>query len=125
MTSVASRTSAADLIGAALDGLVAAIAETGLPVTRDPGDFQPPAVLVAAPTITGAATMQAIGLSAPVYVVSPDPGRVGLDYMLAAVGVLLPVLGETIAEPTLYTSPLNPSGLPAYLIRVRVNIAQT
>ena len=117
--------STADLIGAALDAIVDAVATVGLPVTRDPGDLQPPAVIVGAPTITGAATLQAIGLSVPVYVVADAPGKTGLDYMLAAVTLLLPVFGETIAEPTLYASPLNPAGLPAYLIRVRVNVAQT
>jgi hypothetical protein len=116
---------ASDLITAALDGLVAAIVEAGLPATREPADFQPPGVIVAAPTITGAATLQSIGLLIPVYVVAGESGRRGLDWMLAAVTVLLPVFRESAAEPTLWNSPINPAGLSAYLISVRVNVAQT
>jgi hypothetical protein len=116
-------TTPADLILAALDGIVAAIAEVGLDVTRDSGDFQPPGVLVGAPTITGAATMRTIGLLVPVRVVVTEPGQAGLDALLTAVALLLPVLGEHTAEPTTWSSPINPSGLPAYLIHVRVNVS--
>lgn len=114
-----------DMIGAALDGLVDVIQTAGVAATRDPGDFQPPAAIVGAPSITGQATMAAIALSVPIYIVADGSGKVALDWMLAAVVILLPVLGESSAEPTLWTSPINPAGLSAYLIRVRVNIAQT
>lgn len=118
------RSTSADLILAGLDALVDAIATLGLPVTRDPGDFQPPGVIVQPPTITGAATMQTIGLSVPVQIVSDQLGQAGQDWCLSLVTVLLPVLGETQAEPDTWPSPINPGGLPAYLIRVTANIAQ-
>lgn len=114
-----------DLIGAALDAIAAAIADAGIPTTRDPGDFQPPGAIVAAPTILGAATLQSIGLEVPVYVVSDTPGLAGLDWMLGVVAIVLPLLGETAATPTPWISPLNPAGLPAYLVTVRVNVSTT
>lgn len=113
----------ADLIASALDGIVAEISDAGVPVTRDPGDFQPPGAIVGAPTITGAATMQSIGLTVPVYVVSDQTGAEGLDWMLETVTTLLPVFGESAATPTLWHSPINPAGLPAYLITLRVNVS--
>ncbi|HWN81325.1 MAG TPA: hypothetical protein VNM87_04460, partial [Candidatus Udaeobacter sp.] len=117
---------AVDLITTALDQIVTAIEAAGIAATRDPGDFQPPAAIVGPPTITGAATMQSIGLTVPVYIVTPDPGQPGLDWMLAQVATLLPVFGETAAEPTLWTSPLaGPGGLPAYVITVRANVSTT
>ena len=76
------------------------------------------------PTITGAATLQAIGLSVPVMIVADQPGQAGQDFCLQCVTLLLPVFGETQAEPTTWISPINPAGLPAYLIRVRANVAQ-
>lgn len=114
----------ADLITAALDAIVDAVATVGLPVTRDPGDFQPPGVIVQPPTVTGAATLQTIGLAIPVEIVADQPGRAGVDWALACVTVLLPVFGETLAEPVTWSSPINPNGLPAYLITVRANVAQ-
>jgi hypothetical protein len=117
---------AADLITTALDGIVQEIIDAGVVATRDPGDFQPPGAIVAAPTITGAATLQSIGLTVPVYVVSDQPGGAeGLDWMLEAVTLLLPIFRESAAEPTLWHGPINPAGLPAYLITLRVNVSTT
>lgn len=109
-------------ISAVLDELVAAVAAAGIPATRDPGDFQPPGSIIEAPTITGAATMGSLGLTVPVYVVSDQPPNAsGLDWMLEAVGLLLPVFGDHTATPTKWYGPINPAGLPAYLITLRVN----
>jgi len=116
---------AADLITSALDAIVQEIIDAGVTATRDPGDFQPPGAIVAAPTITGAATLQSIGIVVPVFVVSDQSGADGLDWMLEAVTALLPAFGETAAEPTLWNSPINPAGLPAYLISLRVNVSTT
>jgi hypothetical protein len=112
----------ADLILAALDAIVAAVEGVGLACTRDSQQFQPPGVLVGAPTITGQATMRTIGLLVPVRVVVTEPGQAGLDGLLTAVSLLLPVFGEHTAEPTTWSSPINPQGLPAYLIQVRANV---
>jgi hypothetical protein len=112
-----------DMLTAALDQVVALVESAGIAATRDPGDFQPPGVIVAAPTITGAATMQSIGLLVPVYVVADEAGQGGLDWMLGVVTQLLPLFRESAAEPTNWISPLNPAGLPAYLITLRTNVA--
>lgn len=125
MNQDAAQLDTADLITGALDAIVGVLVDAGIPATRDPGEFQPPGAIVAAPTITGAATMQSIGLTVPVYVVHTDSGVAGLDWLLAAVSILLPVFGETAASPTLWNSPINPAGLPAYLITVRVNVSTT
>jgi hypothetical protein len=111
-------------ITAALDALVARIAGLGLPVTRDEGDLQPPGVLVGPPTITGLLTMRTLGLSVPVYAITDTPGRVGLEWCLEAAEAIRAELLEASSEPTIYTSPINPAGLPAYLVPVRVNIEQ-
>ena len=115
---------AADLITAALDEIVQRVIDAGVVCTRDPGEFQPPGAIVSAPTITGAATLQSIGITVPVSVVSDrEPGPAGLEWMLEAVSALLPAFGETAAEPTVWISPINPAGLPAYLITARVNVS--
>jgi sugar (pentulose or hexulose) kinase len=113
----------AELVLAALDGIVYAIQEAGLQATRDAIEFQPPGVLVGAPTFAGAATMQSIALIVPVRVVVTEPGQAGLEGLLTAVCLLQPVLGEKGGEPTTYASPINPNGLPAYLIQVHVNVS--
>lgn len=117
---------AAGLIADALDAIVQECIDAGVQATRDAGDFQPPGAIVAAPTITGAATMQAIGLSVPVYVVSDQPGSDGLEWMLEAVSALLPALRVAgPVTPTTWVSPINPAGLPAYLLTVPVNVTTT
>jgi len=113
----------AGLISGALDAVVAVVEGEGIAASRDPSDFQPPAVIVGPPTVTGLATLGSIGLTVPVYIVHPDPGIVGLEWMLEQVEILLPAFGETASEPTLWNSPLNPAGLPAYLITVRLNVS--
>ena len=113
------------LISGALDLIVAAITAAGVAATRDPGEFQPPGAIVGPPTITGVATMQSIALSIPVYVVHGDVGTVGLDWMLEQIATLLPVFGEAASEPTVWSTPLNPAGLPAYLITARANVETT
>lgn len=115
---------AADFIITALDELVQLVIDAGVDCTRDAGDFQPPGAIVGPPTITGAATMSSIGLTVPVYIVSDRPAEsAGLEWMLEAVALLLPAFGETAAEPTLWVGPINPAGLPAYLITARVNVS--
>jgi hypothetical protein len=113
-----------DLIVLALDELVQLVIDAGVVCTRDPGEFQPPGAIVAAPTISGAATMQSIAISVPVYIVSDQPGgAAGLEWMLEAVALLLPVFGETSATPAQWVSPINPAGLPAYLITATLNVS--
>lgn len=118
-----------DMAGAivlALDALVQSVIDAGVACTRDPGDFQPPGAIVSAPTITGAATMQSIGMTVPVFIVHDQATSAGgLEWLLEAVAAILPVFGETAAEPTLWNSPINPAGLPAYLITARVNVSTT
>jgi hypothetical protein len=113
----------AELITTALDELVDLITTAGVACTRDPGAFQPPGAIVAAPSIGGSATLSTLGLVVPVYVVTHDPGQDGLDYLLAAVTLILPVLGESSAEPTTWSSPINETGLPAYLVTVRLAVS--
>jgi hypothetical protein len=113
-----------DLIILALDELVQLVIDAGVVATRDPGEFQPPGAIIAAPTISGAATMQSIAITVPVYIVTDQPGgAAGLEWMLEAVALLLPVFGETSATPATFTSPINPAGLPAYLITATVNVS--
>ena len=111
-------------ISGALDAVVAGIEAAGIAATRDPSDFQPPGVIVGPPTITGLATLGSIGLTVPVYIVHPDPGMPGLDWMLAQVAILLPAFGESASEPSLWNSPLEAGGLPSYLITVRLNVEE-
>ena len=125
MTGSLEARAAADLITQALDAIVQQVIDAGVAATRDPGDFQPPGAIIGPPTITGAATMQSIGMTVPVYVVADVTGSAGLDWMLGCVAALLPVFGETAAEPTSWISPINPVGLPAYLITARVNVSTT
>ena len=115
--------STSGMIQAALDQLVELVAALGIPATRDPSELQPPAVIIAAPTIQ-AGTLATIGLSVPVYAVSDTPGQAGLDWLLDTVTAIMAELGETSSEPTIYTSPLNPAGLPAYLVTVQMNVSQ-
>lgn len=115
---------AAGLIGDALDAVVQACIDAGVQASRDPGEFQPPGAIVTAPTITGAATMQSVAMSVPVYVVSDQPTSLeGLDWLLEAVSALLPALGVSAATPTTWISPINPQGLPAYLLTATVNVS--
>jgi len=116
----------ADAIITALDAIVQEVIDAGVAATRDPGEFQPPGAIIAAPTITGAATMQSIGMLVPVWIVSDlAPSAEGVDWLLGCVTALLPVFGETAAEPVPWISPINPQGLPAFLITARVNVSTT
>ena len=107
---------------AALDLVVLELQSAGIPATRDPGDFQPPGAIVSAPTIAGTATMGSIGLTIPIYAVTPEPGADGLDQILGWACQILELFNETSSEPTSWISPLNPAGLPAYLVTLRWNI---
>ena len=107
---------------AALDLVVLELPSAGIPATRDPGDFQPPGAIVSAPTIAGTATMGSIGLTIPIYAVTPEPGADGLDQILGWACQILELFNETSSEPTSWISPLNPAGLPAYLVTLRWNI---
>lgn len=117
----------ADLILTALDELVQAVIDAGVLCTRDPGEFQPPGAIIDPPTITGAATMQSLAMDVPIFVVSDQPGGVAaLDWMLPAVMLILPALGIAgPATPTSWASPINPAGLPAYLVILHCNVSTT
>ncbi|HET6195762.1 MAG TPA: hypothetical protein VFE12_08415 [Acetobacteraceae bacterium] len=113
----------AGLIIDALDAIVQACIDAGVQATRIDGDFQPPGAIVSAPTITGAATMQTLAMTVPVYVVTDQPGSDGLEWSLEAVSALLPALGVAgPVTPTTWISPINPAGLPAYLLTVQCNV---
>jgi hypothetical protein len=105
-----------DPVLARLDEIVAALTSAGIPATRDPGELQPPAVIIAAPTITDATMGGVLQLDVPIYPVTGDPGAAGLTELLDLVDAVRGVLGIVSAAPALYTSPINPAGLPAYLI---------
>lgn len=106
------------MITTALDEIVLILDEVGIPATADPAAFEPPGAIVGAPAIQHTTHGGGMTLSVPVYIVTPDPGRSGLEEMLAMLEVALPALGTGAATPTLWHSPLNPDGLPAYLIAV-------
>ena len=112
-----------NVIGEGLDEIVALLEAAGIPATRDPGAFQPPGAIIGAPTVT-AVTQGGLVLSVPVYLVTPDPGQAGLDELLAMLTVALPRLGQSQASPTLWTSPLNRDGLPAYVIPCQMTVSE-
>jgi hypothetical protein len=108
-------------VGSALDDLVGAIEAAGVACTRNPEEVSPPAGIVTAPTFVGA-TLGALSVTVPVYFVTGDLGQRGVDEMLAMLANALPVLGTRNANPTLWVSPLNPQGLPAYAVTVNLTI---
>jgi hypothetical protein len=114
-------TQPANVVISALDDLVAAIQAAGVPATRNPDDFQPPAAIVTAPTFVGG-TLAAITVNVPVYFVATDAGQAGLDQIIAMYLAATPALGTRDAVSTLWVSPLNPDGLPAYLVSVTITI---
>ena len=103
-------------VPAALDALVEALQSAGVAATRDPATFQPPGVIVAAPTMRDATLGGAIALGVPVYCVTADPGQPGLDELLDMVDAVRGVFGVFPAAPDRWAGPLNPAGLPAYRI---------
>lgn len=105
----------------ALDDLAAAIAECGCPCTRNPDEFQPPAAIVTAPSMVGG-TLLGLVADVPVYFVATDTGQAGLDQIIELYTLAYPVLGTRAATSTLWVSPLNPDGLPAYLVSVTLTI---
>lgn len=105
----------------ALDQLVGAIQAAGVPATRNPEELQPPAAIVTPPTFTGA-TLGAITVTVPVYFVAADLGQASVDSMLGMLADALPILGTRNAAPGLWVSPLNPNGLPAYVVTVTLTI---
>lgn len=116
----------AGLIADALDAIVQACIDAGVMATREPGDFQPPGAIIAAPTITGAATMQTLAMTVPVYVVSDEQGSDGLDWRLEAASALMAALRVAgPVTPTTWISPINPAGLPAYLLTGQYNVTTT
>ena len=106
----------ASTIPLVLNELVDALNAAGLPATRDPQAFQPPGAIIVAPTIRDATMGGVLELEVPIYVVTPDTGQSGLDELLAMVDVVRATLGVVPAETAVWTSPLNPAGLPAYRI---------
>lgn len=105
----------------ALDDLVDAIAGTGCPCTRNPDEFQPPAAIVTAPSMVGG-TLAGLVAEVPVYFVATDAGQAGLDQIIDLFTRAYAVLGTRAATATLWVSPLNPDGLPAYLVTVTLTI---
>jgi hypothetical protein len=105
----------------ALDDLVGLIETAGVRCTRNPEEASPPCAIVAAPTFVGG-TLGGIVATVPVYFVAPDPGQRGVDAMLEMLAQALPALGTQDASPTLWTTPLNPDGLPAYAVSVTLTI---
>jgi hypothetical protein len=110
-----------NLVIAALDDLVYAIASTGIKATRDPNEMVPPAAIVTAPSFVGG-TLGALVVTVPVYFVATDAGQAGLDQMIELFMLAYPALGTRTATPTLWVSPLNPDGLPAYVVSVTLTI---
>ena len=106
----------ATTIPTVLDELVAALLAAGLPATRDPAAFQPPGAIIAPPTIRDATMGGVLELEVPIFVVVTDPGQAGLDQLLEMVDTVRATFGAVPATPTSWSSPLNPAGLPAYLI---------
>ena len=105
----------------ALDELVGAIEALGVRCTRNPEEVSPPCSFVGAPTFVGG-TMGAVSCSIPVHFIAPDAGQRGVDAMLEMLALALPGLGTRDASPTLWVSPLNPDGLPAYAVSVTITI---
>jgi hypothetical protein len=108
-------------VPSALDDLVAAIAAAGVPCTRNPEELNPPAAIVTSPSFVGA-TLGALSVSVPVYVVTADLGQRGVDELLAMLANAMPVLQTRDATPTLWVGPLNPQGLPAYVVTCNMTI---
>ena len=107
----------------ALDDLVGAIQAAGVRCTRNPEEVSPPCGLVGAPTFVGG-TLAGITATVPVYFIAPDAGQRGVDAMLEMLALALPTLGTRDAAPTLWVSPLNPDGLPAYAVSVTLTIEE-
>ena len=105
-----------DTVSAVLDELADELNLAGLACTRDPQAFQPPGAIIAAPTLRDATMGGTLELEVPVYCVTGDPGQSGLDELLAMVDVVRVTFGVFQATPTVWASPLNPAGLPAYLV---------
>ena len=106
----------ATTIPAVLEEIADALLLAGLPATRDPQQFQPPGAIVAAPTIRDATLGGVLELEVPIFVVTADPGQAGLDELLRMVDQVRVAFGVSQAEPTIWSSPINPAGLPAYRI---------
>ena len=105
----------------ALDDLAAAIAAAGVPCNRNPEEVSPPCGLVGVPTFVGG-TLGMITATVPCYFIAPDAGQRGVDAMLEMLALALPALSTRDAVPTLWVSPLNPDGLPAYAVSVTLTI---
>jgi phosphatidylglycerophosphatase A len=114
-------TQPANAVISALDDLVAAIQAAGCPCTRNPDEFQPPGAIVTAPTFVGG-TLSALTVNVPVYFVTPDTGQAGVDEIIGLYLAATPALGTRDAVTTLWVSPLNPDGLPAYVVSVTITI---
>ena len=110
--------STAGIILEALDEIVFLLEACGVPACADADVFEPPGAIVGAPTIQSVTHGGGLTLSVPVHLVTPDPGRSGLADLLAMLERALPALGTATATPTLFQSPLNANGLPAYFVAV-------
>lgn len=112
---------AANVVISALDDLVAAVQAAGCPCTRNPDEFQPPGAIVTAPTFVGG-TLGGLTVTVPVYFVTPDTGQAGVDQIIGLYLAAEPALGTRDAVSTLWVSPINPDGLPAYVVSVTITI---
>ena len=120
MTPAVQNPVAVRVIGA-LDDLVAAIQASGCPATRNPEEFVPPAAIVTPPSMVGG-TLGGLVADVPVYFVATDAGLAGWEEIMELYGRAYAVLGTRAATSTLWVSPLNPDGLPAYLVSVTLTI---
>lgn len=119
--SVPVRNPVAARVIAALDDLVDAIRAAGCPATRNPDEFVPPAAIVTPPSMVGG-TLAGLVIEVPVYFVATDAGLAGWEEIMELYGRAYQVLGTRAATSTLWVSPLNPDGLPAYLVSVTLTV---
>jgi len=111
----------------ALDAVVDALVDAGLPATRDNGAFYPApiGVLVGMPSVTSGG-LQTRTLNVPVHVVSSDPPSpqiLGLLY--AAADDAADALQTATYTPTTWQGGPNAEPLPAILLNVTVTIERT
>ena len=110
-----------DAILAALDELVSELRAAGLTATRNPEELQPPSAIVAAPNFRGG-TLGSITLEVPVYLVTNDLGQAGVDALVGMLPAAMEALRTRESSTTHYVSPLNPAGLPAYVLVATITI---
>lgn len=97
------------------------LAAAGITVTALDPTVTPPAVLVAAPTITGGAGVGGWTVTYPINVMHPPPGNAAaLDWLLEQVEIILATLPGATASPVV----IDHAGgdVPAYTVTITRNI---